>query len=161
MPPKKLSKSHMITKLKSAGVKGSLTRMRKDQLQQLMAEHAVEDHGSSHGIVAGSAVNTTPIHGGAAGPAGDIVLGSGAVDSMGPPERRSSTRPSLRIEPDPSEIGQYMSGGSFWGAVDKAGDLTATAGAAEAATGVGLLAVPETEAAAGIMKGVAALGREL
>ena len=53
MPPKKLSKSHMITKLKSAGVKGSLTRMRKDQLQQLMAEHAVEDHGSSHGIVAG------------------------------------------------------------------------------------------------------------
>eukprot|EP01045_Picozoa_sp_COSAG04_P008568 COSAG04_NODE_477_length_13694_cov_3.632310_7_plen_75_part_00 len=52
---KKHSKSYMISKLKSAGVKGSLTRMRNDELRRLMAEHAVEDHGSSHGIVAGSA----------------------------------------------------------------------------------------------------------
>ena len=35
-----------------------------------------------------------------------------------------------------------------------------TAGVAEAATGVGVLAVLETEAVAGLMKGVAAIGKE-
>ena len=126
----KQSRANLISELKTAGVRGSLSKMKRSKLMELQQQLAVTDQGTtSHGLEAGQAPDMPPITGGAASEPTKIEQ----------PAPVPQKQKRVRIDPDADDVSAYLSGGSFWGAVDKAGDLTAAAGVAEAATGVGVL----------------------
>ena len=95
----KRSRSNLIADLKTAGQKGSLSKMNKTQL---LALHSQITDGASHDIEAGQSLDMLQIRGG----------GGGSADDNLRPVKGGGRK--IRVDPDPDDVQKFMTGGSFW-----------------------------------------------
>ena len=101
------SRADLISELKTAGAKGSLSKMNRTKLTEMHAQ-MIPGGGS-----AGQLPSVAPI-------AGSVKTAVVAETGSG---QRPSTAPSrLRIDPDEDDISDYLEGGGFWKSL--AGDVT-------------------------------------
>ena len=101
------SRADLISELKTAGAKGSLSKMNRTKLTEMHAQ-MIPGGGS-----AGQLPSVAPI-------AGSVKTEVVAETGSG---QRPSTAPSrLRIDPNEDDISDYLEGGGFWKSL--AGDVT-------------------------------------
>ena len=116
----KKSRAELIAELKSAGTRGSLSKMNLTKLSQL---HATAMAGS------GQAANTTDVTGGGTSMQTPVAALPGQQQSM-QAISGSGTKKKMLIDPDSDDVDEYLSGGSFWtglaGDVSKVGHTVAS-----------------------------------
>jgi hypothetical protein len=107
------SRADLISQLKTAGAKGSLSKMNRSQLAELHAQMVPGGSGSSQ------LPSVAPI-------ASNVKIAMPVETGAG--QRQSTT--ALRIDPDEDDISDYLQGGSFWrglaGDVSKVGHTIAS-----------------------------------
>lgn len=102
------SRADLISDLKTAGAKGSLSKMNRTTLMEMHAQMIPE------GGSAGQLPSVAPI-------AGSVKTEIATETGTG---QRPSTEPirTLRIDPDADDISDYLEGGGWWSSL--AGDVT-------------------------------------